>query len=206
MEKSDTNCSDASAQRELHRHQFDAEFLDLQDPRNSSGRLIYVFIRRSLFAFHLRGSYTEACILNEAYVRGIRLIDQGQIIRNPAAWLRQTGYNIIRELHRDRARMCPFEEYLAELLPLPEVLERTQDDIATLRLAFQMLDSKDQDLLNLKIVQELSWKEIREALRLKGIGDCAEDVLRKRKERALIRLRKKFHSLKPPEELPLKQD
>lgn len=78
----------------------------------------------------------------------------------------------------------------------PEDLE---DDLAMLRIAFQMLDSEDQKLLNLKIVEERSWREIREILNLAGGGDCSEPALRKRKERALIRLRKKFHALKPPQ-------
>jgi hypothetical protein len=55
----------------------------------------------------------------------------------------------------------------------------------------------DQRLLNLKIVEGRAWSEIRVILREEGYGDYKEFNLRKRKERALIRLRKKYHALKP---------
>jgi RNA polymerase sigma factor (sigma-70 family) len=184
-----------------YRRQFELEFLELQDPRNSSGRLIYVFVRRSLASFKLLGLYNEACILNEAYMRGIRLIEQAQPIHNPAAWLRKTAYNIIREYARDRDRVFRLEDYQMEQLTSPhnpDRLEEMQSNVAMLQMAFQVLDPKDQQLLNLKIVKELSWRDIREVLCSQGEKDCSEAVLRKRKERALIRLRKKFHSLNPP--------
>jgi DNA-directed RNA polymerase specialized sigma24 family protein len=181
------------------RRKFEDDFLELQNSRSSSGRLMYVMVRRSLWQFHLLGIYSEACILNEAYIRGCELIARGEIIRNPEAWLKQTAYNIIREWSRYERKSLPLEEHLLPDLQdsvLPEVLE---DDLGTLRLAFQMLETKDQQLLNLKICNGLSWKEIQEMLQLQGQGHLTEASLRKRKERALARLRKKFHALKPPE-------
>jgi DNA-directed RNA polymerase specialized sigma24 family protein len=186
------------------RHRFDQDFLELQDSRSSSGRVMYVFVRSRLRSFGLANAYKEAYILNEAYIRGTRLIDQGNVIHNPTAWLRQTAYNIIRELRRDQKKLAPLEE-----TSLPEVAdtvsEQLEDDLNTLRMAFQMLTAKDQTLLNLKIVDGLSWRQVRETLKASGYGDCAEAVLRKRKERALTRLRKKFHALKPPDGYPESQ-
>ena len=71
--------------------------------------------------------------------------------------------------------------------------EVIEDDLATMQLAFQLLSKShegDHRLLNLKIVEGLSWSEIRVVLRQEGYGDHDEVKLRKRKERALIRLRK----------------
>jgi DNA-directed RNA polymerase specialized sigma24 family protein len=181
------------------RRKFENDFLELQDSHSSSGRLMYVLVRRSLWQFHLQGIYSEACILNEAYIRGCELIGRGEVIRNSGAWLKQTAYNIVREWSRYERKSVPLEEHLlADLQDFrsPEVLK---DDLMTLRLAFQMLDAKDQQLLNLKICEGLSWKEIQERLQLQGQGHLTEALLRKRKERALTRLRKKFHALKPPE-------
>ncbi|MFB2980416.1 hypothetical protein [Microseira sp. BLCC-F43] len=41
------------------RHRFDAEFLELQDSKSSSGRLMYGFLRRTLKQFCLSNTYTE---------------------------------------------------------------------------------------------------------------------------------------------------
>jgi DNA-directed RNA polymerase specialized sigma24 family protein len=137
--------------------------------------------------------------LNEAYIRGCQLIDRGETIRNSSAWLRQTAYNIIREWSRYERKTIPLEEHLLENLQGAVAAEVIEDDLSTLRLALQMLSAKDQQLLNLKIGEGFSWKQIQEAWQLQGYGNLTEASLRKRKERALIKLRKKFHALKPPD-------
>jgi DNA-directed RNA polymerase specialized sigma24 family protein len=181
------------------RCQFEDDFLELQDSRSSSGRLMYVFVRRSLWQFHLMGIYTEACVLNEAYIRGCQLIDRGETIRNSAAWLRQTVYNIIREWSRYERKSISLEDHLLDTLQESTSANVIEDDLSTLRLALQMLNAKDQQLLNWKIGEGLCWKQIQEAWQLQGYGNLTEASLRKRKERALIKLRKKFHALKPPD-------
>jgi DNA-directed RNA polymerase specialized sigma24 family protein len=179
--------------------QFTTDFLELQNPNGSSGRLMYAFIRRTLQQFHLQSNYREACILNEAYLRGLRQIRRGQLIHNAPAWLRSTSYNIIRELKRDQQKAVSLQDQMLEMQPAPVASDDLEDDLATLRLAFQLLSKSDQKLLNLKIVDGYSWGEIRAILDQQGYGDHDEAKLRKRKERALIRLRKKFHALKPHE-------
>lgn len=177
--------------------QFLTDFAELLNPNSSSGRLMFAFTRRTLRAFSLECSYREAYVLNEAFLRGLRQIREGYIILNPQAWLRSTSYNIIRELKREQQKLVPFQDYMLEGKELDVPSADLEDDLATLRLALQMLDPSDQRLLNLKIVEGLSWKQIRDVLRQEGFGDHDEAKLRKRKERALIRLRKKFHALKP---------
>lgn len=181
------------------RCKFDAEFLDLQNPRSSSGRVMYVFVRRNLRAFHLSETYRESFVLNEAYIRGIKLISEGTVIRTVPAWLRSTSYNIIRELSRELQKSVPLEEHTLTVEQPWVPLEELEDDLATVRMALSLLDPQDARLLNLKIGEGRSWKEIRDILRLEGWEDLTEEVLRKRKERALIKLRKKYHTLKPPE-------
>jgi DNA-directed RNA polymerase specialized sigma24 family protein len=186
-------------QIQQERLRFDAEFLELLDSGSSSGRLMFAFVRRELRNFHLDRLYREAFVLNTAYIRGVERIATGEIIQNPSAWLRGTTYRIIRELRREQQKTCPLEEDIPEAQPSTISLEDVKDDFATLRMAFQMLPPQDQRLLHLKIVEERSWREIREILKLEGRGDHTEVTLRKRKERALIRLRKKYHAIKPPE-------
>lgn len=188
-------------QQKEYLRQFNTEFPELLDSRSSSGRLLYVFVRRTLQAFHLSGTYKEAFVLNETYLRGISQIHKGEVIKNLPAWVRKTAYNVVRELKRDQQKAVPFEEHQHVLEADQSSIssEDLEDDLATLRMAFQLLDPQDQKLLNLKVVEGLSWREIREILYREGRGDHTESVLRKRKERALLRLRKKYHAIKPPE-------
>lgn len=185
------------------RLRFDTEFLELQNPESSSGRLLYVFVSRELRRFHLDSNYREAFILNEAYIRAIQRIATGEVIRIPSAWLRSTAFNIIRELSREHqnavSKSTPLEEDSPEAQQPTASPEDLEDDFATLRIAFQMLAPRDQRLLNLKVVEEHSWREIREILKLEWGKDYTEAALRKRKERALIRLRKRYHAIKSPE-------
>jgi DNA-directed RNA polymerase specialized sigma24 family protein len=185
--------------------QFMTDFVELLNPNSSTGRLMFAFVRRNLQAFRLDQSYKEAHILNEAFVRGLKRIHSGEIIRNPQAWLRKTAYFIIRELKREQQKVVPFEDYMLDERQVDVSSEDLEDDLATMQLALQMLKPSDQKLLNLKIVQGLSWSRIRDILIQEGDGNYDESTLRKRKERALICLRKKYHALKPPHLEEIKQ-
>jgi DNA-directed RNA polymerase specialized sigma24 family protein len=180
--------------KQQERSKFDADFKELLDLKSSTGRLMFAFVRRELKAFHLDKLYREAYVLNEAYVRAIATISKGIIIRDSSAWLRGTMFRIVRELSREHQKTVSLEENLLENRSIVSP-EELQNELARLIWAFQFLPPKDQELLHMKVVENLSWQEIREAWRMKGHGDYLEATLRKRKERALIRLRKKYHAL-----------
>lgn len=176
--------------------QFDREFVELQNPSNSLGRSLYAFVRRELCRFKLAGDYTEAYILNEAYIRGIEQIAKGKLIWCPRAWIRTTAYNIIRESRRQQRVFAPFEEecYADQTTDVdPEPLH---EKLVMLRMAFQTLDPATQCLLNLR-VQGHTWTKVRKRFSQEGYGDHAEATLRKRYERAIIKLRKRFHAIAP---------
>lgn len=179
-------------------NRFSLKFLELLDSESSSGRLLFVFVRTRLRQFHLEKSYQEAFILNEVYIRAREKIQQGEVIRLPSAWIRQTAYNCIRELSREQRRSVEFQEdYLQEPTFKPLEPEGLTQDLAIMGKALDGLESLDRTLLELKVVEGLSWKEIRALLFKDGYGDYSEDALRKRKERALRNLRNIYHSLKP---------
>ncbi|GET42420.1 hypothetical protein [Microseira wollei] len=54
-----SDCQQFDRVRE-ERLRFDAEFLELQDSKSSSGRLMYAFLRRTLKQFCLSNTYTES--------------------------------------------------------------------------------------------------------------------------------------------------
>jgi DNA-directed RNA polymerase specialized sigma24 family protein len=181
----------------LEKERFDEEVSELQNANSSSGRLLYVFVRRSLRSFNLDKNYAEAFLLNEAYLRGVSLINKGEVIQNIPAWYRKTIYNIVRELKREQQKTDPFEDHMMEVEQPQPLLEELDDDLKTLHLALESLDDEDKQLLHLKIIENLPWREIKLIMRLQGAGDYPEATWRKRKERALIKLRKKYHELKP---------
>jgi hypothetical protein len=183
----------------LDRFKYDEEFSKYLCPRSSSGRLLFAFIARTLWAFHLHKLYSEAHILNEVYIRGAKSINNGTVIHNLLPWIKQTSYFYIRELKREQQKTEPFEDYMSDTLTNPIAPDVIEGDLALLGEAFKQLDRKDQQLLNLKIAQGFSWRQIQETFVAEGTGHFTEQSLRKRKERALIRLRKRFHQLKSTE-------
>jgi hypothetical protein len=184
------------------RFKYDEEFLELLRPQSSSGRLLFAFIARNLRAFHLQSFYNEAYILNESYIRGAILLHDGGEIRILPAWLNKTCYNIIRELQREQTRTQTLDDYMLETQISPIAPESLEVELMLLSKAFEHLELKDQRLLNLKIIHGFSWKKIHEIFKEEGIGNFTEQALRKRKERALIRLRKQYHETKHSSEQP----
>lgn len=173
------------------------EARELLGSNSSSGRLLYAFVRRNLYRFHLNGDFCEAAILNEALIRAVTATRRGIVIQELSAWLRRAAYNIIREKSRDRKRLVSLDSEPERVEQVVCQAEEIEDDLSFIQAAFGLLEPRDQRILMLKIVQGLSWQEIHNILSIEGQPDCSIPALRKQKERALIRLRKKFHSLKP---------
>lgn len=155
-------------------------------------------ISGNLKKYKIDGLYSPCQIFNEAYVRAHRRIhEEGYIINKPVPWMRATAFNIIREKSRQAKSSLPFIEdrYHNSYSPSFHDLSREVDsELMKLKLAFQLLAEEDQEILNLRIVDELSWKEIHKEFLLRGFNGT-ESALRKRKERALKRFRNKYHTM-----------
>lgn len=175
-------------------HRFNCECLELLRPNNSNGIVLLAFLKRLLKQFRLNGCYTEMYIFNEAYVRAYKLIKQkGEAIKNPLTWLKKTGCNIIYELSRKQQTSVPFEEanqVHLDFNPISdEVLEANWEKV---KAAFQQLSIEEQRLINLKIVQGLSWREICNIYHQEG-QPYKEEALRKKKERIIKKLRQIYY-------------
>ncbi|MCC5640792.1 hypothetical protein LC593_34185 [Nostoc sp. CHAB 5844] len=180
------------------REAFDEEFQVLLDSGSSSAHSMLAFVKRSLAQFNLSNSYSPTWVLNEAYMRGIKLIAKGEQIDKPLAWVRSTAYNIIREQSRELNRFVQFEENMTESLincSLTACEEIEEELFKRVSLAFEKLAPEEKEILILKEVKDLSWKEIKLYLVLQGKEVQHEATLRKRKERALKHLRSIYHSL-----------
>lgn len=180
------------------RKAFDTEFQVLLDSGSSSAHSMLAFIKRSLAQFNLTNSYSPTWVLNEAYMRGIKFMAKGEQIEKPLAWIRATAYNIIREQSRERNRFLQLEESMIEFhvnCSLVVFEEIEEELFKRVNLAFEKLEPEEKEILSLKMIKDLSWKEIQLHFILQGKEVQNEATLRKRKERALKHLRSIYHSL-----------
>jgi hypothetical protein len=177
---------------------FETEIKDLSNPNSSTGRLVCAFIQRELRNFHLDKLYDVTYIINSSYLRGRQKIQDGVPIQNPTAWIRSVSFNVIRELSRQEKKTVPLD--LHPEIESPQCIQDSdlEIELSKLRLAFQMLPYKEQCVLNLKIVEGLSYEQISIKLRIQGQGDYSVLSLRKLKERSLKKLRTLFHSISIP--------
>jgi RNA polymerase sigma factor (sigma-70 family) len=189
---------------ESEREQLDAEFREILNPGSPTGLSLFASVKHTLVQFHLIGLYSEACIINEAYLRAIKLIEQGKTIRNPLAWSRRTAYNHIQELNRAQRKLKPFDENQSEVEQVSITDTEIEEDFTVIQQAFQMLKPKHQEILKLYVIEGLSWQEVRNHLAQRG-ENRTETALRKVKERALKQLRKHYHFLKTEPDSPQMQ-
>lgn len=184
-----------------HRQAFDQAFQEINQKGNRSTISIWVFIGNTLRQKKLSGLYTEQAILNEVYIRGISAIESGHTINNPFGWARTTSFNYIRELQRKHRKHLSFQE---DLDSLSTYSDQDDDDKSgydehcqlKIQTALEQLSPLDQEVLRLKVVERLSWQEIRESLVQSGFGHYELSSLRKRKSRALKLLRNKCEGVR----------
>jgi DNA-directed RNA polymerase specialized sigma24 family protein len=66
--------------------------------------------------------------------------------------------------------------------------------------AYQSLSVNDQRIIQLRVVQGLSWHDVGQALCLMGEPQRSNPALRKRGQRALENLRRNYHKIRPAQE------
>lgn len=189
--------------------QFNVEIQFLLKPDNPHARSLLAFIQRTLRQFQLEDYITEVDIFIEAYLRGVRLTGEaGTAIQRPKAWMRQTALNIIRECKRDRLRyrLMALDELVEQAIvrQSPEEWESRWGDaditeeIQAVIQALDSLEPMDRQLIWLRIIEGLSWKDVQVQLLAEGELPISNVALRKRGQRALERLRQAYHTCRSP--------
>ncbi|NEO47896.1 MAG: sigma-70 family RNA polymerase sigma factor [Moorea sp. SIO4A3] len=140
-------------------------------------------------------------VINETYLRGIKLIESGQEIENPGAWIRVTSFNVIREMSRKREKEQLWDSNLIEQKIAPEYshslssANSEDENLKLLELALQKLEPQDSQLIVLRHIEGLSWQQVVNHLASQG-EYLTEASARQRGNRSLKRLRKIFFELK----------
>ena len=178
--------------------QFNVELTSLLDASNPQSQLLLAFIRRSLWQHNLQDRYSVIDIFVEAYLRAVNQLysSPDKVIQNPKAWIRGTALNVIREYARNQSRESQISMEITELstqsLVDDSVVEENLDAIVR---GFHRLSHYERKLLELKHLQGMTWKEVRDKL---GGSDISLPALRKRGQRVLEKLRFEYHQIKPP--------
>jgi DNA-directed RNA polymerase specialized sigma24 family protein len=175
---------------------FRSSYIEITDPKTSTGRIIYGFVRRDLRRFRM--DYPENFVLNEVFLRANRVISQGDTISNLSGWIKGASFRVILEMNRKRGVVTSLDSLDIEIKAPEDVeIEDFDKEITALKQAILQLPAMDGRLLHLKVVEGRSWAEISSILRVEGYGNVSEAAWRKRKERALTRLRKLYHQILP---------
>lgn len=165
----------------------------------TSKNLIF-FIRRSLGQMGLSSDWQESEILVEAYLTVRRQIQDGKTIRNLPAYLTGVSQRIVLEKYRVRQRHARVAQKLSGCgdtffsVEEPYTAGVNEATINLLWRSFESLSERDQQVIQLRIVQGYSWKEVAYCLVELGIEPQYNEALiiklRKQGKRALDRLRK----------------
>lgn len=159
---------------------------------------LFRFVKSRLYQFRLTKHYKPREVLTEVYLRGLKKTKQGEEIKNKLAWTRITAYNVIRELRRELDKV-KYDD-LDDIAPSRMQIYLSSQEVSSsengfdkeilkaVKLAFCDLSPQDRALLDLKVIQDLSWKEVHQKLTQCWVKVPTENALRQRKRRAIQRL------------------
>ena len=159
------------------------------------GLQLWAFVRRTLHQFSLHRTYSEAYILNTAYLRAVDAINSGKCITRPYGWLRSAAQNYIRECDRAQKKTTEFKEACTSVSSGNDPVYTTPENLIKLKTALEKLKPLEQRLLQLKVVEGKPWQVIQLELTAEGFGTYQIGALRKQKSRALAKLRKHLETL-----------
>ncbi len=169
-----------------------------------STRKIFFFIKRSLRQFKLDGQLQESDVLLDTYLRVRKKIESGESIQNMPAYLNRVAFNIIREKSKKQKKSEDLHiRLINDGYGHPDTTSRTDNSdsyqITILLKALEELTSEDLELIQLRIVEGLSWKQISDYINSFKDNENKKKVyastLRKRGERALKSLREAYFSV-----------
>jgi RNA polymerase sigma factor (sigma-70 family) len=181
-----------------NKKQFDKAIQALFDGRNPESMAFCASITRTLRQFRLSGTYDAREIISEAYARSIVKIEEGVFIQIPLAWLRRTCFNVIRDFKRQQTKIdkpkLDGEVFSMGEVAIDQIL--LSEDLKTIRSAFEKLNPEDQNILQARIFQGLSWQEISDRLCSANELSIKPGTARQRGSRALTKLRQQYKLLR----------
>ena len=140
------------------------------------------------YALRLAGDATVAeDIVQEAFMRLHAQFDE---VREPRRWLYRTVHNLALNHRRQSGKFVALEPAgdapasvpadTADAQPLPDEQIARWEGIGLVRLSLQTLDERSRELIRLKFIDELSYKEIsaRTGLNIGHVGYLLHHALK----------------------------
>ena len=166
---------------------------------------LYKNVQNRLRQFNMTKNYKSDEIIMEVLTRYDKKVKKKEEIPNVEAWMKLTALNCIRELHRQEHPVTAFRKIphdpsdfetdpklVKSMMSNSEDITDSEDENrCQVRKAMSKLPSYKRELLELRIVQGLSWDEIANHYMSQG-KSVKVATLRKRGERALEELRRVF--------------
>lgn len=165
---------------------------------------VYKNVQARLRQFNMTNNYSPDDIIIETISRWDRKTKKGEQVPNLEAWMKLTAFNCIRELYRQDNRVTAsmrvnlhdpstFETNPSLLQAVIAASETSTEDEGEdrwqqVREVMSKLPEDKRELLELRIIEELSWNEVASRYTAQG-KDIKVATLRKRGERALEELR-----------------
>jgi DNA-directed RNA polymerase specialized sigma24 family protein len=170
------------------------------DPKDADTHNIVRIIRSFINKFRLSQYFSEFDVLIETYTIAITQTKQGKVIRNLPSWFKGTAFRIISNLSREEKRQCAIKTVLKTEDVMTADLEIPEDNsvVHPIIQALERLAEDDRYLLNLRVVEGLSWSSIAERMVKDGKAESFSTQLvarlRQRGHRALKQLRDQYQS------------
>ena len=166
---------------------------------------LYKNVQNRLRQFNMAKNYKSDEIIMEVLTRYDKKVKKKEEIPNVEAWMKLTALNCIRELNRQEYPVTAFKKIPHDPLDFEtdpklvksmmsngeDITDLESENMSQVRKAMSKLPSYKRELLELRIVRDLSWNEIANHYISKG-KNVKVATLRKRKERALEELRGVF--------------
>lgn len=174
---------------------FDQALSEILSKDNAHAYTLLSAIQRTLKQYHLDAQFEAHEILHEAYLRGKKKLQTGEVIRNPYAWLKATAVHVIYERQRQHRTSATDPQVMEAILPDYRLNLMQQqmllEELDLLYHALHLLYQEDPTatcLLYLRTVRGWSWDQISQWLAAEGQPQASDVALRQRASRAKRRL------------------
>lgn len=179
---------------QCYKDAFSREVSQVFAPNNKEGSRILTYFERTARQLNIR-DFDVREILSEVTCKGLVTIEKKEEpIKSVPAWYRCIGINLIKDRVKAEIKarkLVQKHAYHAEASDswLKLMLE---EEGAAAADAFELLSSEDQEILRLRFIEEMRYKDIQAYYQKVKNVSVKVPTLRKRESRAVARLKKQF--------------
>ncbi|MEO1396447.1 MAG: sigma-70 family RNA polymerase sigma factor [Cyanobacteria bacterium J06634_5] len=179
---------------QCYKNDFSRQISQIFAPDNKDGSRILTYFERTARQLNIR-NFDVREVLSEVTCRGFATIEKKEEpIKSVPAWFRSIGLNIIKDRVKAEIKARKLFEKQAHHTEASDSWLKliVEEEGAAADEAFKLLSPEDQEILRLRFIEGMRYKEIQaHYLKVKNVS-VRVPTLRKRESRAVDRLKKKF--------------